>query len=49
MLDEKKRIELGKQRTLAYLIMGGNIEEDKEVRRGIPGIDFPVSESDMNF
>jgi hypothetical protein len=48
MLDEKKKIELDKARTLAYLIMGGKIDEPKEYK-GIPGIDFPVNESTMGF
>jgi hypothetical protein len=48
MLDEKKRIDIGNMRIAGCLNQGGKVEENDD-RKGIPGIDFPVSESDMNF
>ena len=49
MLNEKKRIELEKQRALVYILNGGRIdeEEDSGSRTGVPGIDFPASDSDL--
>lgn len=47
MLAEKKRIDVAKLKTAAYLNLGGELDEDDD--GSVPGIDRPASDSDIAF
>ena len=46
MLDEKRKMDVAKDRLLVHILCGGEVEEDEQPGKpkGIPGVDFPATD-----
>jgi hypothetical protein len=50
MLDEKKRIDLERDKLKGYLNQGGQLEETGQVfSEKVAGIDYPADDATMGF
>jgi hypothetical protein len=49
MIEEKRRIDIGKNRLLVHVLNGGKFDEDEDDSRGTPGIDFPVGNENIDW
>jgi len=49
MIEEKKKINIENHKALAFVIMGGDIDNARKNPVGTPGIDYPAGNADMPF